>query len=129
MHHASRSAGSFAAEISNVLGDEQLSRGLDEVGSVAVGSILDKIIAPLTEKLQTVVKLETMTENFFDLEILDGGGERDPRASLNIGRISGIKLDLIRVEIRMRFRLAEIELVRGAGLVMPENFVRADESG
>ena len=95
-----------------------MSHGLNEVGCIAVGGVSDRIIAPLAEKLEPVVELKSVTEDLLDFKIIGGGGERDARLSLDTGWISGIVLDLIGIEIRMRLRISDIKLIRGAGLLV-----------
>ena len=58
-------------DTANVLRDKETCCWLDEVGGIAICRILNRILFPLTQKLQTVVELEMMSDYLHDFEIVN----------------------------------------------------------
>ena len=113
-------------DTTDVLGGEKTCCWLDKVDGVAVGSIFDSIILELTQKLQTFVEFEAMTENLSDLEIV--GIDRQGNAGTTLGacRFTGVEFDLRSVEVRVSLFVDKIEFIVRSRGVVPEDFIRSN---
>ena len=113
-------------DITYVLRDEETCCWLDEVARLAVGRVLNRILFPLAQKLQTIVELEAMSDYLCDFEIIGAGGRGNPGASLRIRRFPSVPFETRDVKIRVSLFISEVKHVRRSSAVVPSDLVRTN---